>query len=356
MTTMSPRERLITALNRKEPDRVPIDLGFTPPLYEVFRSKTGCDSPEEYFDLEPRHAGIKRTRLQTDFSPWLGELPKGAWVNEWGEAELPCSFYHFTDYVHPLAKAQTAKDIRDYPWPDILADYRWEGFGDRVRDLHEKGYPVCAGMAHLFEQAWHQRGLENFLCDMAQRPEMAETLLDIVNEMRVEYSRRAAEAGADVLSLADDVGTQRAMMMSPAMFRRWIKPGHAEAIAAARSVKPDMHVFYHSDGDIRAIIEDLIEIGITVLNPVQPECMDPAWVKAEYGDRLAFWGTMGTQTTMPFGTVDEVRRVVKERIETVGRGGGLVLAPTHVLEPEVPWENVVTFVEAAREYGRYPLP
>jgi uroporphyrinogen decarboxylase len=352
---MTPRERVLTTLNRKEPDRVPITLDFTPALYEVFKSKTGSGSPAEYFGLEPRHVGIGATRLKTDFSPWLGALPEGASVNEWGEADVPGSMYHFTDYVHPLAKAQTPQEIRDYPWPDILADYRWEGFGDRVRDWQQRGYPVCSGMAHLFEQAWHQRGLENFLCDMAQRPEMAETLLGIINDMRIEYSRRAAEAGADVLYLADDVGTQRGMMMSPAMFRRWIKPGHAAAIAAARAVKPDIHVFYHSDGDIRAIIEDLIEIGITVLNPVQPECMDPAWVKAEYGDRLAFWGTMGTQTTMPFGTPDQVRRVVKERIETVGRGGGLVLAPTHVLEPEVPWENVVAFIEAAREYGRYPL-
>ena len=118
-----------------------------------------------------------------------------------------------------------------------------------------------------------------------------------------------------------------------------------------KAVKPDMLTWFHSDGNIEAIIPDLIEIGLDILNPVQPECMDPAEIKRKYGDRLAFWGAMGTQSTMPWGTVDEVRRVVKERIETMGPEG-LLLAPTHVLEPEVPWENIEAFVDAVEEFGK----
>ena len=125
------------------------------------------------------------------------------------------------------------------------------------------------------------------------------------------------------------------------------------AIAAAKKVKPDMLAFYHSDGDIRDIIPELIEIGVDVLNPVQPECMDPREVKARYGDRLSFWGTIGTQTTLPFGTPGQVRQAVREMIDTVGVGGGLVLAPTHLVEPEVPWENLLAFVDEARHYGIY---
>lgn len=136
------------------------------------------------------------------------------------------------------------------------------------------------------------------------------------------------------------------------MWRKWLKPRLARVIEQARRVKPDILIFYHSDGDCTAIIPELIEIGVDILNPVQPECMNPAELKKEYGDRLAFWGTIGTQTTMPFGTPDEVKAVVKERIETVGKGGGLLLAPTHILEPEVPWENVLAFFEAVEEYGR----
>jgi uroporphyrinogen decarboxylase len=151
-----------------------------------------------------------------------------------------------------------------------------------------------------------------------------------------------------VLSMGDDVGTQRGMLMSVRMWRQHLKPRLARVIAAGRAVRPDVLVFYHSDGNMAAIIPDLIEIGVDILNPVQPECMDPAALKAQYGDRLSFWGLIGTQTTLPFGTPSDVAADVRLRIETVGKGGGLFLAPTHVIEPEVPWENIVAFVEAVK--------
>jgi len=154
-----------------------------------------------------------------------------------------------------------------------------------------------------------------------------------------------------VLRLGDDIGMQSGMIMSADTWRHWLKPRLAQIIRAAKEVKPDIHIFYHSDGDCRAVIRDLIEIGVTVLNPVQPECMDPAEIKAAFGDQLAFWGTIGTQTTMPFGTPEQVRATVRERIMTVGKGGGLLIAPTHILEPEVPWDNIIAFVEAVNEYG-----
>jgi uroporphyrinogen decarboxylase len=164
---------------------------------------------------------------------------------------------------------------------------------------------------------------------------------------------RIAGAGLDILRLGDDVGMQHAMMMSPAMWAKWLKPRLAKVIEAAKTANPSIIVSYHSDGMIMPVIEGLIEAGVDVLNPVQPECIDPAEVKAMFGDRLAFSGTIGTQTTMPFGTPDDVRRDVKDRIETVGKGGGLFIGPSHTMEPEVPWANVVAFVEAVEEYGRY---
>ncbi len=141
------------------------------------------------------------------------------------------------------------------------------------------------------------------------------------------------------------------MMLSPALWRAWLKPRLAAVIGAALAVRPGLIVHYHSDGYVEPIVPDLIEIGVNVLNPVQPECMDPVQLKKEYGAYLAFSGTIGTQTTMPFGTPEEVRRVVKDRVATVGCGGGLLIAPTHVLEPDVPWENVVALVEAVAESG-----
>ena len=194
------------------------------------------------------------------------------------------------------------------------------------------------------------RGLDVLLTDFKLNRDFAAALLDRVTEIGVEVASRLCRAGVDVLVTGDDVGMQDRMMMSPATWREWLKPRLARIFAAAKEANPDTFLFYHSDGYIEPIIPDLIEIGLEVLNPVQPECMDPAKLKREYGDRLAFWGTVGTQTTMPFGTPEQVKQVVTERIATVGRGGGLLLAPTHVLEPEVPWENILAFIEATNEF------
>ena len=352
---MNPRERVLAALRRKVPDKVPREMGFTPPALEEFIRRTGADDPVAYFDYEVRHAGLAPTHLDVDFTPWVGKLPVGGWVNEWGIGHVPGSMYHFHDYVHPLLKASTIAEIQAFPLADVGAAYRYAGMAAEVADWQRKGYAVAGEHPHysgtIFECAWLLRGLENLLSDFLVNPELAEALLDRLTVSAVECAAHLARAGVDILETGDDVGMQTGMMMSPRVWRRWLKPRLAEVIAAARREKADILVFYHSDGNIEDIIPELIEIGVDVLNPIQPECMDPAKLKREYGHDLAFWGTIGTQTTMPFGNPEEVKRVVRERIQTVGQGGGLLLAPTHVIEPEVPWENVVAFFEAIDEAG-----
>jgi uroporphyrinogen decarboxylase len=190
--------------------------------------------------------------------------------------------------------------------------------------------------------------MERLLLDFADANPFAGALLDRITALREVQARRYAESGADVICMGDDVGTQRGMLMSVRMWRAWLKPRLARVIAAARSVRPDVLVFFHSDGDVTAIVEDLIETGVDILNPVQPECMDPVALRQRFGERLCLWGTIGTQSTFPFGSPDDVRREVRTRVETVGRNGGLFLAPTHMIEPEVPLANIVAFVEAAR--------
>jgi len=201
--------------------------------------------------------------------------------------------------------------------------------------------------------AWQMRGMEELLLDFQLNPDLAAYLLDRITEVRRRQARFFAQQDVDILVLGDDVSMQTGMIMSPTTWQQWFKGRMRLIIEEARAIKPDLPVFYHSDGNPEAIIPDLIEIGVTILNPVQPECIDPIVVKQKYGDRLALWGTIGTQTTMPFGTPDDVRQEVKERIETVGHNGGLVLGPTHSLEPDVPWENIVALYEAIEEYGRY---
>ncbi len=350
---MEPRERLLRALRHEPTDRAPKHIRLTPPLYQVFRQRTGAASVEDYFEWEMRQVEIAPTTRRPDFTPYLpNDLPPGTEVDEWGVAWVPGSMYHFTRMIHPLASVNTVRALRDYPWPDVTADYRRRDLSRQMADLHRRGYSSFAYVPCIFgtiwESAWRLRGMEAMFVDMIEHPDYARELLSTLTDLACDNAAFLARAGADVIRLADDVGTQRGLMMSARMWREWLKPGLAAVVAAARRESPDIHIFYHSDGDVTELVPEFIEIGIDILNPVQPECMDPIALKKQYGDRLCFWGTIGTQTTMPFGTPDEVRATVRHMIDTVGRGGGLVVGPTHMLEPDVPWEDVEALADAIR--------
>lgn len=359
MPTMTPRQCVLAAVNRQEPERVPYELSwgaFTPALMEVFREKTGAEDPLEYFLVPVRpvaHRGRSKEELWEIYGRYYpGHTMDEVEISDFGVASLPGSLWHFRKDIHPLAEAESLNEILDYPFPDPLRPEAYAHLAEETGRYHARDLAVNGILCvTIFEVAWAIRSMEALFTDMALRPEMAEALLDRMVALRLVQARQLVQAGVDILSLGDDISTQRGLMMSPAMWRKWFKPRLAAIIAEARRLRPDIPIFYHSDGDCRAIIPELIEVGVTILNPVQPECMDPAELKRQYGDRLAFWGTIGTQTTMPFGTPDEVRATVKERIETVGVGGGLVLAPTHILEPDVPWENILAFFEAVELYG-----
>lgn len=361
---MTPRENLLACINQRTPEWVPRGGSFTPAQIERFREKTGGDDMRAHFRMDRLGAvGFGPTKFKTDFSPYhayyeLPMPPEKTRIDEWGVAWVPGSLLHFTDMVHPMHAFTTLDEFRAYPYPDVDAEYRREGIRERVREQQEAGVPVVMPLPHLggtiFENSWYMRGLENLLADFMLNPELAEYHLDRIAAMAVSNASFLGECGVDVLLTGDDIATQRGMMMSPETWRTWLKPRLAAVIDAARSRKPDIAIWYHSDGDCRAVIPDLIEIGVTILNPIQPECMDPVWVKREYGRDLCLWGTIGTQTTMPFGTPESIRENVKQMIDQCGVNGGLFIAPTHVIEPDVPWENIEALYDACCEFGGVP--
>jgi len=254
----------------------------------------------------------------------------------------------------PEDASSNGRKINEYPFPDFNEDYRWDGMQERVRELIEKDLIAVASMQMtIFEVAWYLRGMDNLMVDMLLNEDFSEALFDKITEIRIGMAGRYAKAGTDILMLGDDVSTQLDMMIDPQLWRQILKPRLAKVIKAAKDIKPDILVFYHGDGNLQKIIPELIDIGVDILNPVQPECMDPAEIKKQYGDRLSFWGTLGTQTTLPFGTPEEVREKCREMIDKVGKNGGLLLAPTHMIEPDVPWENLQAFIDAIREFGKY---
>jgi len=347
---MTPRERVLAALSHTEPDKVPKLLEFTPAIKQMLREKTGADDLAKHFDIEMRGVGTCETKRDLGvYRQYYTDLKPGTTFDEYGVAFEPGDLYHFTHTVPSMQHFDSLRQFEDYPMPDITHDYRYEGVGEKIASIKARNLFCMGWVGHIYETVWHMRGIDRFMMDMIEHPEFAGFLVERITDMRVDAARRLAALGADMLEFGDDVGMQTGMMMSPALWRRWFKPNLAKAIAAAKAVNPDVYIWYHSDGNIEAIIPELIEVGVEILNPVQPECMDPATLKEQYGDRLSFWGTIGTQTTMPFGTAAEVKRVVRERIRTVGKGGGLVLAPTHVLEPDVPYENIIAFIEAIEE-------
>jgi len=353
---MTSRERTLRVLRRGRPDRLPRELKMTPPLLEDFQKRTGASDPSEYFGADVRDVFFAPPTSQPDFNAYYPEglprfwNPAGWEVGEWGVGVTGGSMYHFIHIEHPMKNLASVEDLERYPFPDLTPPARHRHLEAEVQALHDRGLFAIGFMEWtVFEIAWHLRGMTELFVDMSFNPAFAERLLDRITAIRAFEARRFAEAGVDMIKIGDDVGTQKAMLMSPAMYRDWFKPRHAAVIRAAREVRPDIPVCYHSDGNCWDVIPDLIDIGVTVLNPVQPECLDLEAVKKRFGDRLVFWGGIGTQTTMPFSSPDEVYRTVQRTINVLGPTGYLP-CPTHVLEPEVPWENILAFIRAVDEY------
>jgi uroporphyrinogen decarboxylase len=249
---------------------------------------------------------------------------------------------HYTEMVgHPLAEDAAIDTYRppDPNRPELYAE------AERVvRAYGDEYWIVGVTVTTMFETAWALRGYERTLVDLALHPGYVERLLDIPFHYHLTAAKKLVEIGVDMIWIGDDVGTQHAMLISPPTWRRTLKPRLATFIATLKGINPQLKVAYHSDGMILPILPDLIEIGLDVLNPVQPASMDPAEVKRLYGDRLCFWGSIDEQHTLPFGTPADVEREVRARLETIGRNGGLILGPTHHVQLDTPLENLIALV------------
>lgn len=351
---MDSRTRVLTALDGGEPDRVPCALGFSrvtlasllPPEQA---QAVAVDVEFVRFPPSPEDEALRQ--VGRPFSPdtRLGTLEQMATYARWN--------YQPSDPEHrnPLARAQTLGELQDFPFPDISAPYQVAGLVEEVAQFHARGLAVGGSLPHLggelFESAWRLRGLENFLLDMVERPDWAHFLLDRLTAFACRNAETLAHAGIDVLSLADDVGMPGSMMIGPETWRAFFKARMAAIIQAARAINGDIRVVFHSDGYFEPIIADLIEIGVNAINPLQPDHMDAVRIRQQFGARLALWGTIGRQTTFSFAAPDSIRQEVSQRIATLGRAG-LILSPAYDIdEPDIPWKNIVAFLEAVQVYG-----
>jgi uroporphyrinogen-III decarboxylase len=253
---------------------------------------------------------------------------------------------HYTEMVgHPLAADEA---IASYRPPDPLRPELYAEAAQVVQEHKDEYWIVGVTVTTVFETAWALRGYERMLVDLARNPDLVDTLLDIPFGYHLAAAGQLVELGVDMVWIGDDVGAQDRMLISPKAWRRFLKPRVATFISTLKDINPDLKVAYHSDGNIYPIILDLIEIGLDVLNPVQPRCMDPAALKQEFGDRLCFWGSVDEQYTLPFGAPADVEAEVATRLRTIGRKGGLILGPTHHVQLDTPLENFWAMVNAIR--------
>jgi len=327
---------------------------FTPDLEKRIRNYYNLSQDVDlgkFFKMyQPVYIHPEEPERKPDFSIYFKDIvkPENSFINSLGVLEIPAKFYHFTGYISPLRNVKSISEIESFPFPNTN-QFKEEGLKEKVENAHKEGKVVYGSIGHMYESAWQIRGYQEFLMDMIERPDWCEYILDKITERNISLAKIYAKIGVDAIFTGDDVANQKTLMFSKEMWRKFIKKRWEKVYSAAKSIKPDIQIWYHSDGNIYEIIPELIEIGVTILNPLQPECMDIIKIKKEYGRKIVFDGTIGTQSTMPFGTPDEVRKVVYERKRELGYDGALIISPTHILEPEVPIENISAFFQSCSE-------
>jgi uroporphyrinogen decarboxylase len=250
--------------------------------------------------------------------------------------------------AHPLRDAIA---VDSYRAPDPNRDPLYEDARRLISQYGSEYYIVGVTVCTIFETAWALRGLERLMMDFLEDPDLADRILDIPYRYHLAAASRLVQMGVDMIWTGDDIGAQHGMMLSPATWRRFLKPRMAELISTLKKINPAVKIAYHSDGNIEPVIPELIEIGVDVLNPVQPRSMDPVRLKRQFGDRLSFWGTIDEQYTLPFGTPGEVRAEIGQRLVEVGKGGGLILGPTHHVQLDTPLENFWAMVDTIAGAG-----
>jgi uroporphyrinogen decarboxylase len=383
---MNARERLLTALNHQEPDRVPLDLGSTQvtgihaAAYSDLRAALGLPAIDlQMCDFIQRLALPDRDVIEKLGVDVRGLFPLNShnwkveeqvtgeyWVynDEWGithRRPRPEGQY-YNLWKAPLdLPVMGAADISRHPWPDLANPQRIEGLRNQAEAYRLAGYAVLLKdpFAGIFEMAQRIVGMENLLTMMALDEKHAGVIFDKMVELKLAFWEMALPELADVIdviSMADDYGTQVSQLISPSMYRWQLKPRWKMIFDRIKELAPHARRFFHSCGNVRPLIPDFIDIGVEILNPIhiQAKGMEPTALKRDFGDALVFWGGgVDTQDTLPHGTPEQVKDEVRRNIEALAPGGGYVFNTVHNIQPDVPVQNLLAMYEALEEYGNY---
>lgn len=378
MSSLTHRERVLTALSLEEPDHVPLDFGSSIsttiiiPAYENLKKHLGLEHETQLMvkrarTVIPHEAVLQRFDIDT-FPLMLGEYRGGAskgidadtFIDSWGTTWKKASDSHFINVDGPFQNRDPKIEILEtFDWPDPDNQGLYEGLKEKAKALHQNtDYAIVLNLpVGIVHQCQFMRGFAEWLMDLYENAEFAGRMMDLIADVWIKIAENALDAvgdNIDVIMWGDDLAMQEATFMSPEVYRELIKPRHQRMIAALKS-RSDAKIQYHCCGSVYALIEDLIEIGIDSLNPIQVNAknMDPERLKKKFGDRLAFSGAIDTQKVLPLGTPEEVRAEVRRIIDTLGKGGGYILASVHNIQAEVSAENIVAMFDEGKSYGVY---
>ena len=367
---MTPRERVLAAIEHRQPDRVPIDVGGTSfstiigQAYERLKAYLAVDAETRYMKRKSRSAILDEAvalRLHTDTRPLLVGSPDGwqdvyyddgSFRDEFGVIWRSAGDGHYAPTGNPLQEA-TLGDLDACPWPDPLNPGRTRGLGEKARALHqETDYAVIlslpVGFVHLSQ---YLRGYEQWLMDIVLNPRFLDALMDRTLDWWLALADAVlAEVGpyVDVVAFGDDVAFHDRPMLDLERYRRLLKPRHREMVDCIKA-RSGAKVLYHCCGTVKSLVPEFVDIGVDALNPVQVSSadMDTSALKAEFGEYICFWGGVDTQRVLPSGTPQQVRAEVQRRIADLAAGGGYVLAAVHNIQEDVPPENILAMADAA---------
>ena len=385
--SMTPRDRVLTVLNHEEPDRVPIVIGVSNATgikmqpYQRIKRIIGVKAPDKFLYQWPELGTAEvdeatMVRLHSDVRGVLdlepattrrrnqNRRPHDDCIDSWGSGQLEVTPGYWFPGIHPLIDATTVEELENYPyWPDMSDPSRVAHVADDARRLAvQNKYAIMATpwLLFPFERAHAMQGMEAFLLNMAMYPDFARALLEkIAGYCKVLMGRFLDELGdnVDIIKIGDDLGTQESLMISPQMYRDLLMPIHADFIDFIKA-RTSAKIFFHSCGDVFPLIEDFIDIGVDILNPIQTssgKMSDLAALKKRFGRNIVFCGGIDSHRILPYGSVEEVRQEVHRVIDLLGAGGGTMIGAVHTVMDDVPPENVLAMVDAVEEFGHYRL-
>lgn len=342
---MLSRERALTALGHEQPDRPPVFATYTPEIARALEAAYG--RPGEDLgavmgnDLVKATVGVEMSYHMKEQDQYV--CPFGI---HWRTARYPTGAYTEIERG-PLEDDPDGEKLSAYRLPDPDAPAWYECVRRAIEQYGKEKMIIGSCQCSIFELAWYLHGMEDTLCDMLADPDYANALFDKVMEFPMKAAGNMAEMGVDMVWLGDDVATQRGMMFSVELWRKYFKGRYAAVFAEIRRRRSDVWIAYHSCGNCEQILDDMVEIGLDVLNPIQPLAMDPARIKRRYGKRLTLFGGIDVQKLLPTGTPEQVRRQVAWAKQALGEGGGYILAPAHHIQADTSVENISAFYQEA---------